>query len=133
MNLEKDPIIFDYKNTKLYDKDSKPLFIEWINVIEKIDKNGDIRLSGLFKLRNEVNSQPARLLRKMLKIAGYPQEYWKTDTKKGSALRPYSDLTTVLNGKLYRLEELFPADTRKAIIPKKPRKRSRDDDFNDMM
>lgn len=128
MNLEKEPIIFYYNNTKLYDEKQKPLFIEWINVIEKKDKDGKTLLSGIFKLRNEVSSQPTRLVRKMLEMAGFPKEYWSTKSKKGSALRPYSVLTTHLNGKLYRLEDLFPADTRKAHIPKKPKKRPREYD-----
>lgn len=126
MKIEKEPLRFYYKDMVLYDKDKKPLFIEWKNVKENV-KDGKHLLKGEFFLRNESNSQPTRLLRKMLKMAGYPEEYWDTHSSKGSALRPYNDLTTKIDGKIYTLGELFPKDTRKLYIPKKP-KRKKDED-----
>lgn len=122
MKIDKEPIRFHFKDKELFDLDGNPLFIEWRNVTE-LNRDGKTILQGKFFFRGDSNSQPTRLLRKMLKLAGLPEESWSTSYKKGNALRPYSMLTTRLGGKLYTLGELFPVDTRKRCIPKKPKRK----------
>ncbi len=120
MQLEKEPLRFYYDDQILYDSNQRPLYIEWRGV----KMSGGNLLKGDFYLRKEKNSQPARLLRKLLKLAGFGKEHWSTKSKKGSAIRAYSILTTRIDGKLYRLKDFFPTDTRKNNIPKKPKKKS---------
>lgn len=92
----------------------KELFIRQTGVTRK--KEGKT-VAGEFYLGEKRHSQPTRLLRDMLKIAGKPKEIYE-----GKTIRAFQSLQTSYKGVIKKLEQLMPAYIHKTTMCQRPAK-----------